>query len=986
MSKTDHRPEMQTPQRPLQRIDRVCDAFETQCLNGEKPSIDDFIREVPPQEQSQLFYELLRLDFEYACKRGNTPDREFYLARYPDHQDAIDKVFFNSGELSRIQDQRRSSGTSSTEIEETLNFSASGDTFHLTEPVQSQTASIEGYEIIDEIARGGMGIVYKARQIDANRVVALKMILSGTLAGESEVARFKIEAESAASLNHPGIVPIYDVGESQGMHYFSMGFIDGPSLKGYQKNHSPGPKRAAEIVKAVADAISHAHSKGIIHRDLKPANILIDEDGNPRVTDFGLSKILEGQTDLTGTGQLLGTPAYMSPEQAAGQTSKVGPLSDVYSLGAMLYELVSGRTPFESESIIGMLEQVCSKNPDSLRSLSPTADTDIESICMKCLEKEPAHRYQSAAALADDLGRYLDGSPIIARRTPRTQKLIRWCRRKPLIAGLAACSLVTFLIFGSTTAYFAVSSSANNSIAIVEREKNDTNFAIAQNAVDQMVDQARLLEDIPRTETQRKEFLVNATDFYEGFLEQRPDDPELQHQAAVLHRSMGDIFRLLGEVDPAHQAYDQSIKLLRQLVMSQPDDVRHKEQLRESHLWLSVLLKPVEVESAIGAIDRAFNIQNALSKSAPGQTNNQYGLARVLYNRGLLLSERGDVESAEKDYQRAERGFKNVLLDLDAAKQRECRLYLSHTLNNFGMLLKMTQRCEEAKVKVQNAIELLADISESRKERRELAIYFNNLSNIYASTGEVDEAITINQESIDLLERLVQDYPRYPDLKNSLANALNSHGSLAGRGGQLPKAAEFFGKAEVVFQQLLDDYPGNVIYSNRLGNSKYNHAVVSYMQATHDAAITQLNEALTLHRYAFDSNPNNVEFAGNLRNDYSLLVKSQLAIGQLSEMQRTIDQCLDTFPDDAAIRVQAAKWLASGIKMLRGQDDKNSSASNRLVEKFGQQAVSLLDSAREQEHMPSIFDGDEVAVAFEPLADRSDFQQLIAELRSESQP
>lgn len=285
------------------------------------------------------------------------------------------------------------------------------------------------YELQEEIARGGMGVVYLARQVSLNRMVALKMILSGEFAGPADVERFYSEAESAAQLDHPGIVPIYEIGEHEGHHFYSMGLVQGDSLAA---NTAIGPlpsKTAAELTQKVALAIQYAHDHGVIHRDLKPANILLDKDGQPRVTDFGLAKRVRGDSELTRTGQVLGTPSYMPPEQASGKLAEIGPAADIYALGAILYTLLTGRPPFQAASSMETLLQVLEQAPVRPRLLNARLPRDLETITLKCLEKSKQSRYGTAQELADDLGRYLRDEPIKARRTSTTVRALRWVRR-----------------------------------------------------------------------------------------------------------------------------------------------------------------------------------------------------------------------------------------------------------------------------------------------------------------------------------------------------------------------------------------------------------------------------------------------------------------------------------------------------------------------------------------------------------------------------
>jgi WD40 repeat protein/tRNA A-37 threonylcarbamoyl transferase component Bud32 len=301
------------------------------------------------------------------------------------------------------------------------------------------------YQLLGEIAHGGMGVVYRAWHTRLHRYVALKMIRTGELAGAAEVQRFYLEAEAAAQLDHPGIVPVYDVGERDGQHYYAMGLVEGGSLAARVRERPLPPRQAGEILRQVAGAVAYAHGRGIIHRDLKPGNVLLDKDGRPKVTDFGLAKMVRQDSGLTMTGQLLGTPAYMAPEQAAGKGVEVGPATDVYALGATLYCLLTGRPPFHAASTVETLRQVQQQEPASPRQLNPAVDRDLETICLKCLQKEVPRRYGSATELAEDLGRWLAREPIKARPVTRPERLWRWCRRNPLTALLVAGIVVTLL-------------------------------------------------------------------------------------------------------------------------------------------------------------------------------------------------------------------------------------------------------------------------------------------------------------------------------------------------------------------------------------------------------------------------------------------------------------------------------------------------------------------------------------------------------------
>jgi tRNA A-37 threonylcarbamoyl transferase component Bud32 len=286
------------------------------------------------------------------------------------------------------------------------------------------------YEIVEEIARGGMGVVYKARQLSLNRTVALKMVLAGEWATPEARLRLRAEAEAAANLQHPNIVAIHEVGEHEGQQYFSMDFVAGKNLAEIVRGNPLSAEQAASYVKTIAEAIHFAHQRGILHRDLKPQNVLIDADDRPRITDFGLAKRVETDSGLTRTGDVLGSPSYMSPEQASSRPEEVGPHSDVYSLGAVLYELLTGRPPFRGVTALETLCQVIEVPPVPPRKLNPAVPQDLETICLKCLEKSPANRFASAQEFADELGRFLCGERILSspRRLERarTAKWLGW--------------------------------------------------------------------------------------------------------------------------------------------------------------------------------------------------------------------------------------------------------------------------------------------------------------------------------------------------------------------------------------------------------------------------------------------------------------------------------------------------------------------------------------------------------------------------------
>src|SRR5213080_2820381 len=294
------------------------------------------------------------------------------------------------------------------------------------------------YELLEEIGRGGQGVVFRARQKSLNRTVALKVISLGQCASKAHLKRFRLEAEAAAKLEHPGIVPIHEVGERDGSCYFSMKFVEGGQLDEVVRRAPMSIRRAAELIAKIARTIQYAHEHGILHRDIKPGNILLDGKGEPHLTDFGLARLVETESTMTRTLDVLGTPSYMAPEQAMGNNAAVSSVTDIYGLGAVLYQLLTGQPPFAGGATYETIKLLLDTEPKHPRLLNPKIDRDLSTICLKCLEKDPKRRYSSALALAEDLEHWLKHEPILARHTGIFLRGRKWVRRNPTTAGLMA--------------------------------------------------------------------------------------------------------------------------------------------------------------------------------------------------------------------------------------------------------------------------------------------------------------------------------------------------------------------------------------------------------------------------------------------------------------------------------------------------------------------------------------------------------------------
>jgi WD40 repeat protein/Flp pilus assembly protein TadD len=455
---------------------------------------------------------------------------------------------------------------------------------------------VPGYEILAELGRGGMGVVYKARQPLLNRLVALKMVLAGQFASAADLARFRREAEAAASLQHPHIVQIHEVGEAEGKPFFSLELIEGGSLADKLDGTPQPAQQAAQLVLTLAETIHAAHDQGIIHRDLKPANVLLapalgggggggrsdtqPQAGSnaspppkaganwvPKITDFGLAKRLDGQGSKTQTGAILGTPSYMAPEQAGGHEA-IGPATDIYALGAILYELVTGRPPFRAATLLDTVMQVASVEPVAPARLQPTVPRDLETVCLKCLQKEPRKRYASAQELADDLGRFLRGEPIQARPTSAPERLFKWAKRRPLVAGLgAAVALITALGLAVVT-WLWLDADQQRQIAETHRRAAEQAEQVAQTNAEQ---QAKARKEAEREKAITKK--INAE-----LLTSRLRETEARQRAEASAYSSG-IFQ-------AHREWmSGNILRARQLLDACPASLRRWEWYHLYHLF-----------------------------------------------------------------------------------------------------------------------------------------------------------------------------------------------------------------------------------------------------------------------------------------------------------------------------------------------------------------------------------------------------------------
>jgi serine/threonine-protein kinase len=766
--------------------------------------------------------------------------------------------------------------------------------------------------ILGVVGRGGMGVVYKAQHLRLGRLVALKMVLAGAHAGREELARFRHEAEALASLQEPHIVQVYEVGEHDHNPYLALEFVDGASLDQKLGTAQP-PRQAAELVETLARAIYCAHLRGVIHRDLKPANVLLTAQGMPKITDFGLAKRLGEPDSRTKTGTVMGTPSYMAPEQAAGKTSAIGPATDIYGLGAIFYQLLTGRPPFAAATPLETIQQVQSADPVAPTRIQPKVPADLETICLKCLHKEPPGRYASAFDLAEDLRRFLAGEPILARPVPLRERLWKWARRRPAAAALIVVSALMVVSLGAGLAWHTARLSW-------ERDYAERNFRRALQAVDQMLTEVaeEELAFEPRMEEKRRALLQRALDFYKEFLQERGADPAVRKETGLAYKRMGDIFRLLEQYDPARQAYDQAITLFGQLAADFPLVPEYRHDLATCHNFQGEALRQASrPREARAAYQSAMKLQQQLVAEHATQLVYQQDLARTNYNFGILLKEDNHPEEAESAFLQAS-GALEKLLKQDPEEPKYLQ-HLARSYLNLGPVLRAGKRPQLAQQCYDQAIALLKKLEarypHNPDYQHELGVGFLNLGNLLASSKQ-DQADKAYAQAHKRFQDLAHDFPRVPIYRQKLANLCNSLGSLRARMGNLAEAKIEWEKALALFDELAVERPNVLTHTADLGIVYGNLGWLSTAQKDWAGARPQLQKAVACLQEALKPQAlRNPEYLAALRNDYQALVETLLQLKDAAAASEAATALPEVFRDRGLDYYYAACFLARCVPL-----------------------------------------------------------------------
>lgn len=787
---------------------------------------------------------------------------------------------------------------------------------------------IAGYEILGELGRGGMGVVYKARQVGLNRVVALKMILAAGQVTQKDLERFRIEGEAVAQLDHPNVVKIYEIGEHDGLPFFSFEFVDGGNLAKKISTDPVKPREAAEIMLGLAEGMETAHRKNIIHRDLKPANVLLARDGTPKITDFGLAKKVDEDSGMTRAGTVLGTPSYMPPEQAEGKINELGPHSDIYSLGAILYDLVTGRPPFRGETLLDTLFLVKTAEPMPPARLQPRLPRDLETICLKCLEKEPSKRYATAGDLAEDLRRFVQGRSIKARPTPLWEKAWKYTKRKPADALAIALSVLVLVgIVGggwtlgamkaeearkeleraNTEAKLKEEAVASEKeaqrqrgIAEEKRKIAERNFQIARATVEDLTKLGRVeLAAVVGTDAVRRNLLQRAIKFNQGFIEQKEDDPDIRFRAAQAATYNADLLDSLGQLKEAEASFQDGQAALQQLVQANPKNPNYLEALASNYTNHALLLQRISKrKDAAEKYEQARKLLEQSRELGAKPAETTLLLTQVLNNEGLLAQSAGQFERAAGVFAQASKNAAE--LHEQQPRNVDYLLELARAQRNLGncqAALGKIQACEDSLNKAIDAYEQVINLDNT------IGAYQEELGTAQLELGlkvrdlEPRLAAKCFRDAVSRFERLVKAFPKTLTYQESLAKALNSQGVLFQAQGKAAEAEKSYAKAAELQAALVKEQPNAPQYQLNLIKNLVNRARQANLRGQPKEATQLFEQAEKLVKDLVTRQPDVAEYElerSRIDNELGVLYALQ---GRLEDAAKRFRQARSNFQD-----------------------------------------------------------------------------------------
>jgi eukaryotic-like serine/threonine-protein kinase len=789
---------------PEELVARLCDDQVRRWNLGQRVPAEAYLAQCPRLDHDgEAAFELIYGEFLLREHLGDAPTTEEFSWRFP---------WF----AARFARQLELHGILNSEVSgpQTIVRSGARGIAGEKKTGDPNRSVAPGYEILGELGRGGMGIVYKAWQVSLKRVVALKVIRAGAHTDADAAARFHAEAEASARFQHPNIVQVFEVGENEESAYLVLEYVSGGGLDRKLSGSLQDPGVSAKLIESLARAIHYAHRRGIVHRDLKPANVLLTEDGIPKITDFGLAKLLERDDGLTNVGELLGTPSYMAPEQVKGTSRQITPATDVYALGAILYEMLTGRPPFKGTTPLSTLEQVSSQEPLTPSKIQRHTPRDLETICLKCLQKDPRRRYATADLLADDLRRFLDRQPILARPTPAWERAWKWALRRPaaaavLVSVLAAVTL--FLVMGwhyntrlraALRTAQAAEQEADSSAGRAVEQRNR-----ALQAFKKLVyDVQEKLGQTPATRSIRQSLLNTAITGLEEIASSTAGSPPDLSQA-VAHQKLGDIFRIIGRSAEARRHYDQSRSLAEALLASDPDSLPITEDLYQTHMGLGSLhVTAGQLDAAKVELARAVAMAEAIAAHPQNDAKPQ-GLIEAYLQLGRAYSFAREYDSAEKWFRKMQDLAARWVADEPADVQ--ARDFLAASYRKLGDLKKFAKDFAAAREGYVRAIaigrQVLLDEPGSLPFKAHLGLGLDDLAGVARSQGKIDEARKLFQEAEQLNSELVESDPELRESRFTLLHTRFNQAKMEEGELRFSRAAELWRRIRDQLRQLQRD-------------------------------------------------------------------------------------------------------------------------------------------------------------------------------------
>lgn len=797
-------------------------------------------------------------------------------------------------------------------------------------PVAGRT--LGKFELLEMVGEGAFGSVFKARDPELDRIVAIKTPRGGSVIGGQELERFLREARSTAQLRHPAIVSVHEVATLDGVPYIVSDFVHGVTLADQLTARRPSPREAALLVATIAEALHYAHEQGVVHRDVKPSNIMLDEHSQVRLMDFGLAKRDAGDATVTTDGQVLGTPAYMSPEQARGEGRSVDRRGDVYSVGVVLYELLTGELPFRG-NVRMMLHQVLSDEPRPPRSLNDNIERDLETICLKAMAKEPGRRYATAAALADDLRRYRAGEPIVARPVGRIEKLWRWARRNRAVAALSASLLI--VLTGALVGMFGLWRLAERrgDEAIRERDNADEqrrlaerNFQQAQDAVNEamtlVAEDPALADRLPEL---RRSLLGATLKYYEAFVEQRGDDPGLQEERFRAYVRVADINKLMGSMEQALDALRRATDLIEAQLRLNPADADARRSLSECYYQAGLIHLAMEKpDDARSASEKSLALRQQLLDEHPADESSQADVAQSENQMGILLDHIYRASEAREHYERAIAQWEKLIRVDPQNSNYESQL--GGSWNNLASCLYGLEQPQAAREAILKAIEhqerALKLAPDHREHAEFLANHDFNLAKMDAGSARPADALKGFERARDRYQQLLRANPSVTGWRIQWARSCLEIGRLYARGAQpdWDESRRCLEQALSAFEQLAAENTAMPQLHERVAETHRELADVLLAGGRRDEALRHWQSAVTLMKEHLADDPLNRE------SHLSNLMRCQTRIGDQHFVARRLNDAVAAWQEALATGEVLVKEFPDG----RGHRDDLAYVCNSL--------------------------------------------------------